>query len=154
MKKGSRISFIVITCAAFGLAAAVIVFFVYTLRLRTIYRETAIEVNDAILAANDITLSCGSDTFEIAPAAVDYYNRFLLHGKTVVYSRKEVPETAQTIIVNISGSTLSFTGIDDGSAIAVKWKTPQDEKHFIVRSQITYMQLKAYFDNYKRKAKG
>ncbi|MBO7711448.1 MAG: hypothetical protein J6S83_13345, partial [Lachnospiraceae bacterium] len=72
---------------------------------------------------------------------------------TAVFSKKQVPETEETIMLDFGTQQLCFTGLDDGSAIAVSWKDPSGERHYIVRSSTTFMQLSAYYTNCRRKYK-
>ena len=151
MKKGSHAALKTATALAHGIALSMIVFFTYILLLRTNYKNTALEINDAILTNRNVTISCGDDTCPASHEVVEYYNKFLLFRNTVVFSKKTVPVTSESIVLGIGDNELSFTGLEDGSAIAIKWKTAEDDKNYIVRSQMTFMQLKAYYNNYKRK---
>ena len=83
---------------------------------------------------------------------MDYYNKFLLDGNTLVYSRKDAPKTEKTIILELGSDKLSFTGLENGTAIVVHWDSGTEHKVFRVRSQITFSHLEAYFENCKRKA--
>ena len=139
-----------ITAAA--AAAAVGVFFIYTLILRSSYKTDALAINDAFRIHTAATLSRGELSFPVQSADIEYYDMFLLNKDTVVFSRKSVPETDDSIRIDFGTQQLSFTGIEDGSAIALYWKTPENEKHYIVRSQMTFSQLNAFFTNCHRKA--
>ena len=139
--------------AVIAAAAGAVIFLVYTLQLRTDYRETALQVNDAALAGLDnAKISRGDISFEVSREAVDYYNKFLLDAHTLVYSRKGTQENEKTIILKLGEAELSFTGLEDGSAIAVHWDSGAEQKVFRVRSQITFSHLEAYFENCRRKA--
>ena len=151
MNKRSRTALTVSAVVAFAVTASVIIFFIYILVLRTGYRSAALEINDAVLSESSATISRGDETFPASPGVVDYYNRFLLDKYTIVFSRKAAALTDDSIILDIGKNELSYTGLEDGTAIAVKWKTPEKEKNFVVRSQITFMQLSAYYENYRRK---
>lgn len=157
MKKARPALIVILSAAALIMAAAVIIFFVYVLALRTAYREDAIAFNNMLLQAEKITISSGGDSFEADLLTADYYNKFLLDRNTAVYSRRKRPETDETITITTGGdgARLSFTGFEDGSAIAVRWQdTGSKEKTYMVRSQTTFMQLRAYFRNQLRKSEG
>lgn len=141
---------ICITAAASGIAVGV--FFIYTLILRSNYKKDALAINDAFRFHTTATLSRGDLSFPVQSADIEYYDMFLLNQDTVVFSRKAATETDATIRIDFGTERLSFTGIDDGSAIALCWKTPENEKHYIVRSQMTFSQLNAFFINCSRKA--
>ena len=151
MKKGSRAALTIISVLAFGAALSVIIFLIHTMVLRTSYRSAALEINDAILSGSRMTISRGDETLPAGPDAVDYYNQFLLFNNTIVFSGKSIPATDKSILLQIGENELTFTGLEDGSAIAVRWKTAKGEKNYIVRSQITFTQLNSYYNNYKRK---
>ena len=146
MRKRSRAALIMTYTIVLGITLSVLIFFTYTLVLRTDYKSTALEINDAILSGCNMTISRGEDTFPATQETADYYNRFLLL-QTDAFSRRSVPVTDKSIILRIGDNELSFTGLEDNSAIAVKWKTAADDKNYIVRSQITFLQLSAYFSN-------
>ena len=146
MRKRSRAALILTYTIVLGITLSVLIFFTYTLVLRTYYKSTALEINDAILSGCNMTISRGEDTFPATQETADYYNRFLLL-QTDAFSRRSVPVTDKSIILRIGDNELSFTGLEDNSAIAVKWKTAADDKNYIVRSQITFLQLNAYFSN-------
>ena len=146
MRKRSRAALILTYTIVIGITLSVLIFFTYTLVLRTDYKSTALEINDAILSGCSMTISRGEDTFPATQETADYYNRFLLL-QTDAFSRRSVPVTDKSIILRIGDNELSFTGLEDNSAIAVKWKTAADDKNYIVRSQITFLQLSAYFSN-------
>ena len=146
MRKRSRAALILTYTIVLGITLSVLIFFTYTLVLRTDYKSTALEINDAILSGCNMTISRGEDTFPATQETADYYNRFVLL-QTDAFSRRSVPVTDKSIILRIGDNELSFTGLEDNSAIAVKWKTAADDKNYIVRSQITFLQLNAYFSN-------
>ena len=142
----SYFSYIILGCAI-----SVLAFFVYTLVLRTAFKATALEINDAILTCDDIAISCGDDNpVFVNIATVDYYDKFLFDRYTVVFAAKDIPVSANSIIIYVGEDELSFTSLSDSSEIAIKWKTTKTEKNYIVRSQISYLQLKAYYSNLKR----
>ena len=101
---------------------------------------------------NTSPFEIGYLSFPVQSADIEYYDMFLLNQDTVVFSRKAATETDATIRIDFGTERLSFTGIDDGSAIALCWKTPENEKHYMVRSQMTFSQLNAFFINCSRKA--
>ena len=137
---------------AIGSALAVAAFLIYTLILRSSFKADALEINEAFRTHNSVTVSRGDLSFQASPKENEYYNMFLLDRNTAVFSRKAVPETDDTILLDFGSEKLSFTGIEDGSAIALCWKTSEKEKHYIVRSQMTFMQMNAFFMNSYRKA--
>ena len=151
MRKKSVI-FILASVVAFAAGAAVIAFLVYTLVLRTSYRADAMDINQVFLKKGTVTVSCGEESFQMPAEELEYYDKFLLDRNTIVFSRRIVPETKDTIVLTFGKESLSFTGLEDGSAIALCWKTPDHEKHYIVRSSISFMQLSAYYTNCRRKA--
>ena len=151
MRKKSAL-FIIASVIAFAAAAAVIGFLVYTLILRTNFRADAMEINNTFLKKGMVTVSRGEESFQFPAEELEYYDKFLLDRNTVVFSRRSVPETKDTIVLDFSKESLSFTGLEDGSAIALCRKTPDQEKHYIVRSSISFMQLSAYYTNCRRKA--
>ena len=142
----------ILGAAALLITLGVIIFFAYTLILRNDYRAAALNINEAVLAGGDrITVSRGDTTLPADQRIVDYYNRFLLDGNTAVYSRIGAPLTDQSIRLSFpDGSALTFTGLEDGSAIALCWATSQGQKQYRVRSSTTFMQLHAFFSNYQR----
>ena len=150
-KKYFSVPFI-IGAAGIIMAVAVGVFLGYTLALRTAYKETAYEINESFRTEAAVTMRRGDEEFVLPVSSVQYYDQFLLQPKTAVYSRKAVPSTDETITLDFGKKKLSFTGLEDGSAIAVCWKTPEKEKHYIVRSNMTFMQLSAYYKNCRNKA--
>ncbi len=146
--------FRLICIGVFGASAAVIWFLASTLLLRTEYRETALEINDAFIESDPeiITVSQGGITLPASRTLVDFYDRFLLDRTTTVFNRKPAPPEDTTISIQCGNRTLSFTGLDDESATQICWKGPEEEKNFTVRSQVTFIQLNSYFQNYKRKS--
>lgn len=144
---------LLICAAALAMALGVGIFFIYTLILRTEYKNAALEMNEPFKQYSSLTLRKGDEAFSVPTDQVEYYNMFLLDRNTVVFSKKQVPETEETITLDFGTQQLSFTGLEDGSAIAITWKTPSDEKHYIVRSTTTFMQLNAYYTNCRRKFK-
>lgn len=151
MKKHFSISYVL--CAlALIMVLSVGSFFVYTLILRTYYKNTALEINESFRREGNVTMRRGNESFFVPVSYAEYYDIFLLDRNTVVYSRKPVPADEETITLDFGKEQLSFTGLDDGSAIAVSWKTISDEKHFIVRSSASFMQLSAFYRNCRRKA--
>ena len=125
-------------------------FFVYTLALRTRYRAMALEFNDAFLKSTSVTLSSGEDSFSVTPDSAEYYNEFLLDSNTAVFSRKNVEPSDTSISLILDSGQLTFTRAEDGTAIAVRWSSGEEEQNYIVRSLYTFPQLTAYFSNMKR----
>lgn len=52
----------------------------------------------------------------------------------------------------LSSEIFVVTGLEDGSAVGIKWKTPEKETFYTVRSEMTFQQLNAYFLNFKKKS--
>ena len=137
------------------ISLSVIGYFVYTLSLRTNYKETALEINDAILNAKEITIESDGKVLPADSDITDYYNMFLLDRNTLVYKRKEykkapdVPENS--IKLNIGDKSLVYSDLDNEYAILVTWNTPDRNVCFSVRSLTTFRQMKAYLKNYNRR---
>ena len=154
--KGQKVKngiFWICCIAAVGIAAAVIWFVGFTLKLKTEYKKTAQEINDAFLKSGPggTTVSQDGVTLPASQELIDYYDSFLLFNKTVVFNKKTAEANKESITFNIGGKTLRFTGLEDGSAIHICWTVSGEEKNYTVRSQITFMQLNSYMQNYKRK---
>ncbi len=150
--KWKSIPFWVIGAAVFVVVIGVCVFFAYTLSLWTEYKETALRINDTILAYQEQSAIRYKEKEAAADSQLlDYYDSFLLAPKTVVYSRKDAETDENTITIVMGKSELSFSGMEDGSAILIHWKTPDEAACYRVRSNTTFMQLKAYCENYLRK---
>ncbi|MBO5998383.1 MAG: hypothetical protein J6P87_01705 [Lachnospiraceae bacterium] len=152
MKKGRPALIVILSAVALASAAALIIYFAFILGLRTAYKEDALEINDALRGADRIILSSGDTGFEVSLKEAEYYNRFLLDRYTAVYSRKEVKEDDESIVLEFGGCRLSFTNAGkDGTAVALRWHTPgapsAEDRTYLVRTQTTFMQLKAYFKN-------
>ena len=147
--------FTVCCIAAFVMAAAVIAFVVYVLVLRTNYKKTALEINEAFrtTAPESVLVAQGDTQLPADRQVTEYYNKFLLYEKTVVFNRKKTEKTEKTISIIIKDCEFDLTGVEDGSAVAIRWKTPEKEEFYTVRTEVTFIQLDAYFQNYKRKVK-
>lgn len=136
----------------FAVILAIIIWFISVLRLRTEYRDTALEINEAFLAAGPerTTVSQGDVTLPASQTLIDYYDRFLLEGATIVFNKKPAEPDETSIFLQCGDKTLRFTGLEDGTAISVCWITPDGEKYYTVRSQVTFIQLNNYWKNYVR----
>lgn len=135
----------------FVAAAGVISLLVYSLVLRTDYKNTALEIDNTVMNNMGHTSVSDEDgTYDVPDTVADFYNRFLLDPGTVVYSRKSAGQTDQTITLVFQNEKLSFTGLEDGTIVQILWKTPEGEKNFRVRSLTNFRQLRAYWDNYKK----
>ncbi|MBR2834411.1 MAG: hypothetical protein IKE43_01660 [Coriobacteriales bacterium] len=145
--------FNILVVIVFALVIGLIVFIVWALMLRTEYKDTAFEINKAFLTDSSVTIIRGEESFPVSTDDAEYYNMFLLDNNTVVFSKDVVPVTDDTITIDFGEEQLSFTGYDDGSATAILWKTQENQKHFIVRSAITFRQLSAYYKNIERNHK-
>ena len=139
---------------AIGICVALIIFFVYTLQLRTEYRQTALEINEYVLAYQEkgSTVTWKGKTYPLSEACLDYYNRFLLDAKTVVAGRRSMEPTERSIILSFGGGKLTFTQAhEDGYSTNIRWETPDGVKNYEVASQTTFMQMAAYISNYTRR---
>ena len=154
MQRVKSAAFMACCVTAVMMAAAVIIFVGYVLLLRTQFRKTALEINDKILAAptGKVMLSQGENVFPVDKKTADYYNKFLMNRYTTVFSRKRSEPDDKTIKLILDESSLSFIGLEDGSAIALIWKTEEKTEYYKVRSQTTFQQLEAYFQNCRRKS--
>lgn len=136
----------------FGVIAAIIIWFISVLMMRTEYKDTALEINDAFLAAGPegTTVSQGDITLPATQSLIDYYDRFLLENTTIVFNKKPAEPDETSISLQCGDKTLRYTGLEDGTAINVCWITPEGEKYYTVRTQITFNQLNSYWKNYMR----
>ncbi len=135
---------------AIGSCVALIVFFIFTLRLRAEYREVCLEINDTILASaqKDSTICRGGESAPLSAKVTDYYEKFLLDANTAVFNRKVRGITERSIRLCFPDHTLALTGYGDGSEIAVRWETPEGVKCYTVRNSVTtFLQLDAYMEN-------
>ena len=132
---------------------ALIVFLVYALTLRTEYRAMCLEINDAVLAANvaERSIERGGESRALDESTLMYYDIFLLDRHTVVFNRKTAEPNSKSILIHLGENTLCFTGQEDGSAINIRWETPDSSRGYTVRSQTSFMQLSAYLSNYLRR---
>ena len=116
-KRDRRRTAILYACGivAIGSCLALIVFFVHTLLLRTQYRATCLEINDAILAssAEQNTIQRGDEVYPMPDYVLEYYNILLLEEDTLVRDRSSLPPTAKSIILHISDNSLTFTPVPD-----------------------------------------
>ena len=152
-RPGSRLSLtgLLIPAAFIVLFAACAVFAHYMI-LMTEYRETALQINESFRAEGTLTLRQGEVSFSWPVSSAQYYDKFLSSDRTLVYSRRTVPEDEKTIVLDFGKERLSFTGLEDGSVIAVSWKTSSEEKHYLVRSDTSFIQLSSFFSNCRKKA--
>lgn len=144
--------FLLPCAAAFAAAIAVSAFLIYTLMLRSSYKADALEINEAFRTHAAAVLSRGDLSFQVKTSDIEYYDKLLLDTNTTVFSRKPIPETDDTIRIDFGSEKLSYTGIDDGTAIALRWNSTGKEKHYIVRSQMTFSQLNTFFEIFHRKS--
>lgn len=140
-------------CGGVAIAAmlALIVFFVHTLSLRSDYRDTCMEINAAILAVPAET--CTAEQFgEVWPAddaLLNFYDRWLLDRHVTAFSRKDAEPSESSITLGVGPNTLRLTGLEDGTAVALRWETPDGISTYTVRTTgVTFMQLSAYMQNY------
>ena len=145
---------------AVGAAIALIVYFVYILNLRTEYRAVCLEINDCVLASrrrSDNRIEKGEKSCPLPDSALDYYNQFLLDGKTVVYSRKSFSPDEKCLILYFSGCRLVLREMRDGFDIGVRWETPEKTVCYTVAcGNYSFPQLNSYFTNlyYRSQASG
>ncbi len=155
-KKYHRKTVLLYVCGglAVGICAALIVFIVWILVLRTEYKKTCLEINDCILSSTEdqrFILKDG-EKYPMSFEVLDYYNRYLLDKKSMVFSRKAVEPTDKSIVLKFSDNTLTFLGIDDETAVLLTWETPSEIKHYKVRNEnYTFRSLNSYMKNYLRK---
>lgn len=156
--KDRRKAVLLYVCGAIAIlaAAAMIAFLVFTLRLRAEYRDTCIEINEAILNSRGTsarTISKGGQSCPLDDRAADYYDMFLLDGKTVVYNRKSYEPDGSCLILSFPGSRLILKDIDAGIRIGVRWETEEGARCYSVAcGTYTFMQLESYFKNMVRHA--
>ena len=150
MKMGSRITLTALMASAVLAAVGFLIFFVFMMVLRTEYKEIAFQINESILKASQPLISCEGKTYPADKSALDFYDRFLLDRNTVVFGRSGPDPSESSIVLTLGKESLSFTGLEDGT-ISVCWRSGQGTKHYLVRSQTTFMQLSAYWKNYTRR---
>lgn len=142
----------IIAVAAIAAAAGVCIFFVWTLTLRSEYKRTAQEINQAILSARDRgTITFDGTETPVTFEVLNYYDMFLTDKYTLVYSREGTEPTDERLDIHLLDELLSLQKLEDGSATLITWQSGGETKTYRVRSLTTYMQLQAYFENYKRK---
>ena len=98
-----------------------------------------------------MTVERGGESWPLSMEVLDYYDSNLMGEKTVVFNRRGAEPNEKTIVLHFSGCTLSFTGLEDGSRIAVTWQTSERTRRYSLRSDnISFMQYSAYLTNYVR----
>ncbi len=144
-----------ISCAAAILGvSAVAVFLIVTLTIRTNYKDMALRVNDAVLETySQKYVEKNGERYPADDKLLNYYDKFLLDGNTAVFNSSSADETEKTIRLIMGDKTLALTPLEDGTAINIHWKTPDEDRSFTVRSQTSYMQLEAYLSNYINRIK-
>lgn len=150
-KKGSFHWLTLLGAVALIAMVALIVFFVHTLSLRSDYRATCMEINDAILAvpAETCTAEQLGEVWPADSALLNFYDRWLLDDHVTAYSRKGAAPADSSIVLGIGRNTLCLTGLEDGTAVALRWETPDGVTTYTVRTTgVTFMQLSAYMQNY------
>ena len=153
MKKAKRKTALLFICGgiAIGMCVALIAFFAYILVLRTDYKETCLEINEKIVAASpDETFAVmNGEKYPLSSEALNYYDEILLDRKAVVFNRKGAEPDKNSIVLEFSGCTLTFTGQDDGTAFYLHWETPEEVKDYSVRStNYTYTSMVSYLKSY------
>ena len=139
---------------ALGICLALIGYFVYILRLRTEYRAFCMEINDAILATEpeEALVRRGDGEWPADRDLLDYYDIQLRDAKTVVFNRKAAEPDEKSIYLILHDGILCYTGMEDGSAVNLRWETDAGLRAYTVRSDnISFMQLSAYLSNYARR---
>ncbi len=129
-KESKRKTALLFTAGTLAIVAciALIVYFVYILNLRTEYRAVCLEINECVLASryrSDNRIEKGEKSCPLPDYAMNYYNQFLLDGKTVVYNRKEFSPDEKSLILYFSGCRLVLREMRDGFDIGVRWETPE-----------------------------
>ncbi len=138
---------------AIGICLALIVFFIYILVLRTEYRATCLEVNDVILHSDlrQGTVERNGKEWPLSREVLEYYNMRLMGENVTVYSRRDANPNEKSIWIRLGDYTLCFTGLEDGHAIHVSWKTPRERKSYMLRSEsVSFVQDSAFLSNYVR----
>jgi len=140
---------------ALGIAVVMIGFMVHILSLRSEYRSFCLEINDAVLAspAGSSSISRDGESAPLTDAALNYYDVFLLDEGTLVYNRRAAEPTDRSITISLPRKTLTFTPLDEGTAVNLRWETPEGVRSYSVRAAyITFEQLSSYLDTYLRTA--
>ena len=155
-KKYRRKTVLLYICGtvAIGACAALIAFTVWILALRTEYKKACLEINDKMLASSEDQCFVVKEgkKYPLSMDAKNYYDQVLLEKKAVVYNRKPCEPDEKSIVLQLSDCTLSFTGMEDGTAFNLRWETPDKTRYYSVRStNYTFTNLNSYLKNYLRK---
>ena len=138
-----------VVAAVFIFSIGAVLFLAYTLKLRTEYKETATQINEVAAAYQDrAVIQQGDKRISGTSAIVNFYDQFLLDKSTLVYKKASAELTDRTILLEFGEKSLALTGLEDDNSINIRWKTPEKEKSFCVRSEITFTQLEAYLSHY------
>ena len=157
MYRNDRIRAALLWCGgviAIGACLALIAFFVHLLLLRTSYRATCMEINDVILSvpSSECSIGRGDTSCPADDFILDYYDQFLLSYGTLVFNRRSVPATEDTIRLDIGDSQLLITGLEE-NAVNLRWIHHGTEQSYTVRAEVTtFTQLNAYYSNLLRRA--
>lgn len=134
------------------LAVCTIGLVVYTLYLRTRYKETVRQIADHAngIHQTDMSITYHGETLRASDSEVNYYLFvFMLSPYTVPYNRAKHPQSEDSIVLTLGDSALVFTPLPDAdkSNIHVSWKTPEEEICYTLRSDMTFRQLESYIIN-------
>ena len=141
---------------AIGICLALIIFFIWIMALRTEYKKTCLEINDRILSASEgmSFVMRNGEKYPLSSEAMNYFDQVLLDKKTGVYNRKPYEITDKSIVMEFSDCTLSFSGLEDGTAISIRWETPEKTRNYTIRSvNYTFINLNSYLTSYIRRIK-
>lgn len=140
--KGDRnksILLFVLAGIAFAVALGFIIFMVWSLKLRTEYRGFCLDVNQKVLEARTMSsrrLSADGESCEISHSDLDYFNRLLLDGKTLVSSRKDIPPDEKSISLEFAGARLIITDQggdkDEGWLLALRWELKDEVRTYTI----------------------
>ena len=60
--------------------------------------------------------------------------------------------TEKSIVLQFSDCTLAFTGLEDGYSIGLTWTTPEETRHYRIRStEVSFVQMNAYMKGYMKR---
>lgn len=98
------------------------------------------------------SVSAAGSPWPLDEKTLTYYNQNLLDRNTAVFDRRQAELNEKSILLYLGESRLCFTGLEDGSAINIRWETPGETRSYTVRSSmVTFSQYSAYLSNYVRR---
>ena len=151
-EKTVRKRFLFLGCAvAVGMAIAFISFFIYILVLRTEYRATRLEINEAVLNANigSASIERGGESWPLSRDVLEYYNKQILGDGMTVFNWKGAEPDENSISICLGEKTLCFTEAGDSSVIYLSWCTPEIQKTYSIRGPAgSFRQASAYLSRY------